>query len=309
MATTKQNMEDDSKDFGASFNEEATVAPEQTEDEAFGLSLPQGDEMAAEGDGETDGSELVVQADPESLPAEPPAAEVDAAEAEAAAGEDAMPEMSQSEKSWEGRLRAREAELKAMAADLEAKKNVPVAIPDEIMEEAGESATEQSAEGDSGEAEEAMRQLSEDFGPDFVKMIVAIAGKKAAEAAGARVDEVGNTVSELIADINDSRSRRHFEDIYDEHPDFAETAASETFRAWIAAMQPEAQGDANRVAEGGSAKEINRLLSAFKAANDSGAIDESGIDAAEGVRSTGMRLPAQPGAGSDDFASAWDEQA
>ena len=327
MATTKQSMEEDGKSFGDSFNEETAAPVEQTEDEAFGLNLPAADDAAAEGDGETDGSAVEVEsgseAIPEELPAEPPADEVAAAEAQAEAGQDDMPEMTQSEKSWEGRLRAREVELKALAEHLDQRKNRPG--PEEIgahegyevpadaadlsaaQEEAAESPAEESAEGADGEAEEAMRQLSEDFGPEFVKMICAIAMKKAHEAAGQRCDELGGTVKEVIADIENSRARRHFEEIYDAFPDFAEINESEPFNAFVDSMPADAQADVERVRASGSAKEIIRLLSTFKSQAQSGGDDE-GLDAAEGVRSTGIRLPSQPAAGADDFAAAWDEQ-
>ena len=311
MATTQQSMKDDGEQFGAAFDEETPAPVEQTEDEAFGLNLP-AVEAGAEGDGETEGGEAVTQVgegDPaEELPAEPPAEEVAVAEAEAAAGEDDMPPMTQAEKSWEGRLRAREAELKALAAELEAKQaegagDAPGAEEIAAVEEAVES----------GEItpEEAMRQLEEDFGPSFVKMIVAIAGKSAADVADGKVSEVGSTLAGLIDDIKDSRAQRHFKEILRVHPDFKDVAESEEFNAWVAGLAPEEAPEAHRVIDGGDSDEINALLTKFKSGKGGGdsEADEQQLDDAEGVRSTGLRLPDAPEAGKDDFAAAWDEHA
>lgn len=317
MATTQQSMDEDNAAFGNAFAEENVPAAEQTADEAFGLGLPAADDAAAEGDGETDASPLVVEAGEAAaeLPAEPPAEEVAAAEAEAVAGDDAMPEMTQGEKSWEGRLRAREAELKALAAELEGKKNMPAEMGEHMespAEELAESPAEEVAEGGADAAEEAIRQLSEDFGPEFVKMIVAIASKEASKAAGDQVQEVGQTVKDVIDDINNSRARRHFEDIFEAHPDFNEVGESEAFKSWIAALEPEKQTEAARITAGGSAREINRLLSEFKQSSGEAAgssVDESALDDAEGVRSSGLRLPDAPAAGADDYAAAWDKEA
>ena len=68
--------------------------------------------------------------------------------------------------------------------------------------------------------------------------------------------------------------------------------------------------------DGGDSDEINDLLSQFKAGNGSGGMkqsaeveEEQAINDAEGVRSTGLRLPDAPAAGKDDFEDAWNEHA
>jgi len=324
MATTQEEIDQGNKDFGESFDTDMPPKDDVSDDDAFGLSLPEADDAAAEGDGLTE-STVVAQAGedeailpeeeaaPEGaeLPAEPPAEEVADAQAEAEAGTDAMPEMTQSEKSWEGRLRKREEELKAMAAELDARKNSPAEGGEMAAEESAESPAEEVTEGTAGEGEEAMRQLSEDFGPEFVKMVCAIAAMKAEEAAGKQVNEVRGTLKDVIDDIKDSRTRRHFEAIYKAHPDFEEVSGSDEFNSWMAGMPPEQKTDADRVVNGGSADEINELLSEFKAstqsAGGSDSTDEEGLDAAEGVRSTGLRLPDAPAGGDDNFKAAWDE--
>ena len=241
MATTQESLKENDEQFGAAFDEDTPAVAEQTEDEAFGLNLPATD-GATEGDSETDGGELVTEAgteDPapveetappdEALPVEPPAEEVAAAEAEAAAGEDDMPPMTQAEKSWEGRLRAREAELKALAAELDARKAEGVEPASEGQNEEAVEAIEEAVESGEMSPEEAMRQLEEDFGPSFVKMIVAIAGKSAAEVADGKVSELGSTLRDVIDDIKNSRARRHFKEIYRVHPDFMDVADTDDF--------------------------------------------------------------------------------
>jgi hypothetical protein len=84
-------------------------------------------------------------------------------------------------------------------------------------------------------------------------------------------------------------------------------------------MPEEGKGAALDTIANGSAKAIVKLLNDFKAANKAGAaelteakdsivdeVSEDQMDAAEGVRSSGMKLPDQPQK-SDDYASAWDQ--
>lgn len=295
MAATKQSMEDDSKAFGDAFADTPEASVEQSEDEAFGLTMPEADAMATEGDAEADVAVVAQE--------ETPVAD---------AGEAPMPEMTQAERSWEGRLRAREAEIKAKAAALEEKQAATSPAGDPDIETPAENATESAGD----ESDEAIRQLSDDFGPEFVGMIVKIAAKAAKIMAGEQVAEVGQTVREMIDDINSSRAKRHFEDVFDAHPDFVEVSESVPFGAYVEALPDAEKAEAKRIIASGSAKEINRLLSAFKASVKETATaapmdateDDTDIDSAEGVRSTGMRLPTQPAAGKDDFSAAWDEK-
>lgn len=242
-------------------------------------------------------------------------------------------------KSWEGRLKAMEAKLKAAGADSEEEQTEAVA---EAIEKAADAAdtpadeekveqiAEMVEEGDLS-VQQAMKQLAEDFGDEFVKMIEAIATAKAREAGVKAVDEkvgeIKGTVDEIIADITDTKAKAHFEKIADAHPDFQEIGDSEEFKAYIESMPEEVRGQALDVIANGNAKEIINLLNSFKQANAQGAkagaeqpaelteatesivdevTDDSAMDAAEGVRSSGMKLPEQPQK-SDDYASAWDE--
>lgn len=223
-----------------------------------------------------------------------------------------MPEMTQAEKSWEGRLRKREEELKALAAQLDARKAELDATAGEVV---GETPAQESADGEAIadiSPEEAIAKLTEDFGPEFVSMIVAIAGKSAADVAGERVGDIAGKLDEFVDNVKSIHASRHMKEILRAHPDFAEVGNSDEFKAWVSALPAEQQADAMRVIESGDSDEINDLLTQFKTANAagteaSGSTEDESIDGAEGVRSTGLRLPDAPEAGKDDFAAAWDE--
>ena len=172
-------------------------------------------------------------------------------------------------------------------------------------------------------AAEAMKMLAEDFGDDFVKMIEVIASAKAKEAgaavAGEKFGEVTKTVDEIISNIVDERAKAHFERIADAHPDFNEVGSSPEFSSWVGSLPEDKKADAERVVANGSAKEIIKLLDTYKAqasapASQSGgnqgaqtdpAVDAA-MDAAEGVRSSGLKLPEEP-AKSDGYEDAWKE--
>jgi len=242
-------------------------------------------------------------------------------------------------KSWEGRLKAMEAKLKAAGADSEEEQTEAVA---EAIEKAADAAdtpadeekveqiAEMVEEGDLS-VQQAMKQLAEDFGDEFVKMIEAIATAKAREAGVKAVDEkvgeIKGTVDEIINDITDTKAKAHFEKIADAHPDFQEIGDSEEFKTFIESMPDDQKGQALEVIANGSARQIIKLLDGFKAAGAAGAkagmeqptelteaeesivdeaADDSAMDAAEGVRSTGMKLPEQPQK-ADDYEAAWQE--
>jgi hypothetical protein len=150
-------------------------------------------------------------------------------------------------------------------------------------------------------------------------MIEAIATAKAREAGTQVVGELKGTVDEIIGDIVDTKAKAHFERIADAHPDFNEIGESEEFKTFIESMPEDQKGAALNTIANGSAKAIVSLLNNFKAANKAGAADlteakesivdevsEDQMDAAEGVRSSGMKLPDQPQK-ADDYASAWDQ--
>lgn len=194
---------------------------------------------------------------------------------------------------------------------------MPPAAPDAGVAEAAteappteaiEEVTEAVASGDMT-LDQAMKTLSEDFGPEFVSLLRVLMKAEAAEA----VKPVATTVDDVIAHIADSRQRAHFEAIADAHPDFMDVANSDAMKAYLDGLPEDQKSEAEAVIKGGSAKKIIALLDAVKAASkteppaDKGEQqNESAMDAAEGVRSGGLRIPKQPKV-SDDYAKAWDQ--
>lgn len=337
---TKENMQQDRDEFAAAFAEEAPAPAEQSEDDAFGLNpepVESGDDVAEGQSGEAPSVVLAVaDADDMEHAADADQAKETATAAAEAPKTDTMPEPAvepaldieketQRLKSWEGRLKALQAKLDAAGASSAEEKTEAVS---EAIEKAADAAdtpadeerVEQIAEHvESGEmtAEQAMKQLAEDFGDDFVKMIEAIAVSKAREAGSSvaeqRFGEVNKTVEEIINDIVDTKAKAHFEKIAEAHPDFNEIANSEEFARWVESMPQAEQDEAKRVATSGSAREIIALLNDYKKGQEPVAEQEvdlaqsDAMDAAEGVRSTGMRLPQEPKAAEDDYLGAWDK--
>lgn len=353
MATQNQ-MKDDVDEFAAAFNEDEAPATEMSDDEAFGLAQPKTEETVAEDAGAPQGmdsADVAIVVDGDELekaagdamakdtaeaaadPADP--ADVMSDEGDAAEVKPPMVDMEkevQRLKSWEGRLKAMEAKLKAAGATDAGEQKEAVS---EAIEQAADAA-DTPAEADAVEQiaeqvedgtmtpQQAMKQLAEDFGEDFVKMIEAIAVAKAKEAgtaaASEKFGEISKTVDEIIGDIVDTKARSHFETIADAHPDFQDVGSSEEFKAYIEAMPEAGKEQAMQVIANGSAKQIIKLLDGFKksataapaeeltqAAGES-IVDEATeeqMDAAEGVRSSGMKLPDQPKAAG--YEDAWND--
>ena len=319
----KPNDQTEQDEFAASFDEDMQKK-EMTEDEAFGLTP----------DPETpDETEAEVAEEPaEQEPAEAP---TDTAGAEAGdagptdetsvvvavepgaqdQGVEVMsPEDVQREKSWMGRLKAKEAELKAREEAL--KSHEPAETP---TEESSEATTTEAMEDamdkvDSGELtfEQAMKTLESDFGPDFARMLSVIAKRIGGEVADERANAVRGELDGLVGELRNEKEKAHYEMISDAHPDFMDVAASAEFKGYVDSLPGSEQEQAMQVIHGGSAKQINALLSAYKESiktepqADQSPVDESAMDAAEGVRSAGLKIPEKP-AKADDYEAAWAE--
>jgi len=347
MATT-DTMKTEDDEFSSAFNEKPTTKVEQTEDEAFGIT-PEAKEPAVVETADAapiDATPDVTESEGAAAGGGDPVASAEAMGAEPAAEDEDKPMTAGQLKSWQGRLKAENQRLKALAASkAPATESAPAETPAEggavaaaAIQEAVDTVDEDPAKEakaeavaekvESGEmtAEQAMAQLAEDFGPDFVKMIEVIAASKAKEAGSAAaketVTELGKTVDEIIADIVDGKAKAHFKAIVGKHPDFADIAVDPGFQGYVDAMEEDGKADAVRVIQGGSADEINALLDGYKAtlspaeAKEVTAVQkelaadpalEDSIDDAEGVRSSGMRLPEQPGASADDYEAAWNK--
>ena len=183
----------------------------------------------------------------------------------------------------------------------------PAAEPAEAIEEA-------VAKVESGELtfDQAMKTLSNDFGDDFTKMLGVLIEAKASEIAGKTADERVSKVSQqmdgLVGELVDDKARAHFESISDAHPDFMDVAGSPEFKEFVAAMDETQRAAAEQTIATGSARSINKLLSAYKSAGAKPEpMDDESMDAAEGVRSSGgLKIPNKPEA-SEDYEAAWSQ--
>ncbi len=364
MATTPQDLQAQEQEFNAAFAEPDVERPSMDEDQAFGLSVP--DEPAADSTVAIDSDDKMKTNEETAIDdaaaaaaaeGEQPAGDAGTEGGEvvvdegANAGDPAGDEMPtdprelQRMKSWEGRLKARERELEARAAELEAlaagtKPGAQAAATDEPGEggeavkdgqpqtptEAVEEAVEAVQDGEMT-VEQAMATLTEDFGPEFARMLKVLIKAEAQTEASQVAGKVGQDIESLVSAIKDDKARSHFEAISDAHPDFNELADSEDMLAYLDGLDEAAKADAMRVMENGSTRQVIRMLDKFKdwkaaqnapaagevpdtpaapaaPAVQSGPSDEA-VDAAEGVRSTGLRLPDQP-ARSDDYEKAWE---
>ncbi len=308
-------MAKDQDNFEALFNEGVALQEgEVTEDMAAGLDLEEaleeqteGAEMAAaEPQADTEaGMEAEMAAGEATEGMDPPEA---AAEEMAEGADEAAPANEAAElekerqrlKSWEGRLKARDAELAA--------KEQAVARGDgaEVPDVATATAVMETQPLD-----EIMATLAEDFGDEFVSALTQVIEARAAEIASKVADEKVGTVAgnmdQLIASLTDEKARTHFETIADAHPDFMEVAQSDAFKQWVDSLGEQAE-QAKAVIESGSARQVVKLLSEFKAAGQAGqdaAQDDAAMLAAQSVRGRGgMRLPEKPQV-ADDYEAAW----
>jgi len=302
MATT-ENMQQDQEDFASAFNAEAPAEQEQTEDEVFGTQdeAPSGPDAAE-----------MVPAEEETAPAIVIAVEPTATENDGATNEPTDPKDIQRQKSWEGRLKAREAELKAREDALKSPSEPGETQAQESTEPAVTEAVEEAAAAvESGQmtVDQAMAALANDFGDDFTKMLGVLIETKASEIAGKTADErmgqVKGEMDGLVNELVQDKAKSHYESISDAHPDFMDVAASPEFRSYVEGLDETQQAKAMKVIESGSARQIVKLLGDYKSTLNK--VDqEPAMDAAEGVRSKGMKIPEKP-AQSDDYAEAWSQ--
>ncbi len=311
---TQETVQQDQEDFAAAFAGDDPQTTEMSEDETFGLT-----EEPAEEQVEEPAADAEAGTEPEGDMGAP--AVVVAIEPVAEEEGPTDPKEIQRQKSWEGRLKAREAELKAREDALKHTES-----PAEMAVEPGEPAAQEAAEPGVTEAveeavaavasgdltvDQAMKTLANDFGDDFTKMLGVLIESKAAEIAGKTADErmgkVSGQVDGLINEIVSDKAKSHYESISDVHPDFMDIAASPEFKGYIDGMDETQQAKAAQVIQSGSARQIVKLLSDYKGSMkkvDPPAEDPA-MDAAEGVRSKGLKIPEKP-TQSNDYADAWD---
>lgn len=172
--------------------------------------------------------------------------------------------------------------------------------------------------------DEAVKTLSSDFGEEFAQTLsvlieakarevaATIAGDEAARVAEERAGKVKTDLDSFMENLNSERARAHFEAIADAHPDFMEMAQSQEMKDYLAGLDEEKRAEAERIAQGGTTRQVIKLLNAVKKASaeqQPAQEDESMSDAladAEGVRSKGMSIPKKPTM-ADDYESAWSQ--
>lgn len=289
MAVTKDNQAQDQSDYADQFNAADAPKTEQSEDEAFGL----GPEAAA--DAPAGGGDA----------ADAPGAGDDGAAAPAAAAAEPSAD--------EKRLKEWEDALKQKEADLDARDAKTTSTNAQESQTSGDGGGNGDDEGEST-ADEAAEQadpekaLADDFGQEFVQLIIALVKKVCKGEVGAGISGVEATVNAVIEHLQTEKHASHFKAIESAHKDYNEVIASSEFEAYRAAQEPATQSDIDRVIASGSAQEIIDMLTKFKDANtggDSGA-DDDAMDAAAGVRSSGLRLP-PPAAQAGGYEDSWNE--
>lgn len=320
MPMNNDDLTQDERDYMAAFADDMG-ASEEGSTEVGGIVA----EGGQSGGGAPSGGAVSVDTEEAAAPAaETPESMTPADVAAPAAEEVDVAKETQRLKSWEGRLRAMEAKLKAAEpgpagnggqAAGEALEEVAENTADPELEQAAEQMAEAVESGEMT-ASQAMKQLAEDFGEDFVRMIEAVAVAKAREAGerivGERVGELSKTVDQIIDNLVDDKSRAHFKAIADKHPDFNDVGQSPEFKSYIDSLPESERADAQRVASGGSSEEVIKLLDGYKASKTAAPSQEDtpgddAMDAAEGVRSSGLVLPEMPEPASDDYEGAWEK--
>ncbi len=318
MPTDQDLTPDEHAEFAAAFNDEA--------DESSGGDVGSSDEAAPAGNEPAAGG-----ADPgQSGGGDPAAAESTVAlhpegEGQAAApSDDELEKERQRLRSWEGRLKAKEAELskKGPGAEpedkLEAVANAAEQSGNTEMADAASAAAE-AVEAGEMTPEQAMAQLKEDFGDEFVSMIRILAKTFAKQ----EIDPVAKKADDVIATLNSKEEREHFKAIASKHPDYNEIGKSQDFQKFIQGLPEADRAEAERIAKAGSADEVIALLDGYKERSKTAApppppaqekkpapADTSSsedAEAMEGVRSGGVRLPERPQPAEDDFAAAWEQ--
>lgn len=285
MATNDKQSQDDA-DFADQFNKEDAPQPASTGEEGFDMfdsDQPSG--AAAAGDGAT---AAAGGADAGAAPA----GDAGAAAAPAGPAPDAEA----------ARLKDMEAKLNARAAELDAKE-ASMSTSNVNEEQAGNTGGDDA--GANGDLADPAKALAEDFGQEFVDLLTRFITKICGEHVGTSMGGLSATVDEVIAHLQSERNANHFKAIAAAHGDFNDVVESPEFGAWKAAQPPEDQTRLQHVIDAGSAQEIIDMLTSFKASKGSDA-DESALDGAEGIRSSGLTLPSAP-KDSEDYAAAWNQ--
>lgn len=310
MAASKKKQEADDAEFAAQFNAPDEAPKGQSEEEAFGLGPEdQGGGAGAAGEGGDAGADAGADA------AAPGAGA--AAEPQGGGGADTSDADQKRLSDLEAKLNARQAELDAREASLTTSNADDQQTGKDGGTDGGDAET---AGGEDGKSDP-RAALAEDFGPEFVTLLERFIKDVVSGSVSDKIGPLQSTVQDVIDTLQNERNANHFKAIADVHEDFMEIVESPAFTDWLNAQPDPDKADLQRVVASGSAKEIIAMLTKFKAsknaASDAGASADAGdaggtdgaddqLDAAEGVRSSGLKLPSEP-AESKDYAAAWNE--
>jgi hypothetical protein len=182
---------------------------------------------------------------------------------------------------------------------------------------AGGMPDDHSTDPASDQADDPMAILSAEFGADFGDLLTRAIIQICQQQIGHGMNSLDAKVESLIAHLSQERQQNHLQTIAASHKDFMEIVDSPAFMEWKSEQDASGQADIARVMEQGSAQEIIAMLTRFKQdqaddddddgnATAHASAHDPAMAAAEGVRSSGIRLPKAPSA-ADDFAAAWNE--
>ena len=243
------------------------------------------------------------------VPAANVAAEGDTRQPPEVAAEPPMtPEEQHKEAAWMGRLRKKEEELAARAAELDARESTltqPTDEPESAAEKAMETPADEMAE-ESGDFSTLKRQMADELGGEFAELIAKMihAAVKQGESSDARYSALRGTIDGLIGELRNTFGTMHRDTITDQFPDVEEILDSPEFQAFCAGYADPAK--CQDILDNGNARQIIGLLKEFRASlpvsdpKTTDAIDEAAMKAAAGVRSNpvspamGESSPADP---------------
>lgn len=250
---------------------------------------------APEGDSGAEASAVTLGA--EEAPEEAPV-EMAESPSDAPAEDPETPEDTQRRKSWEGRLRKMEEDLKAREAAL-SEREAPQTIADGGKAEDGNTTLAEGGNGgefetvdelaDGGEVGDDIESIKQealdlagnpdklaqvlatmiaDYGREFVVGAVALAGPLIDAKAESYASDFNGNLDGLISEIQGAFSSMHKQTIADAHEDFEELVESPEFQAFRDSLPEDQKAKADATIESGSAGAVIKLLQAFKDAKD-----------------------------------------
>ena len=256
---------------------------------------------APEGDSGAEASAVTLGADeatdqvaeavvPEDAPVDAPT--------EASTEDPETPEDTQRRKSWEGRLRKMEEDLKAREAAL-SEREAPQTLADggkaeddtTVIAEGGnggefetvdaladggevgddiESIKKEAMDlaGDPAKLSKLIASNTSDYGREIFVLGAAIAVLLASDKAESYASDFNGNLDDLISEIQGAFSSMHKQTIADAHEDFEELVESPEFQAFRDYLPEDQKAKADATIESGSAGAVIKLLQAFKDAKD-----------------------------------------